>query len=235
MTQKPKISIIIPCLNEQKHISILLKSIKAQNFPCEIIVADAGSKDKTREIARKFNARIVRGGLPAEGRNIGAKAARADLFLFLDADVILPKDFLKFCYNEIKINNLDAATCYALPISDNLVDMLNYQTANLWMDIFKKIKPYAHGFCIFATKKIHRKIRGFDESLKFGEDSEYIIRANKIGNFDIIKKYINASVRRFEKEGRLYSALKYSYLNLYRLIIGEIKKDVGYNFGHYSK
>jgi glycosyltransferase involved in cell wall biosynthesis len=228
---KPELSIIIPALNEEKHISKLLKSIKEQNFPYEIIVADAGSRDKTAEIAKKFNARIVKGGLPSKGRNNGAKSAKADLLLFLDADVILPKGFLEFCCNEIKINTLDAATCYALPLSRKFIDKFNYKTANVWMDFFKRIKPYAHGFCIFAKKKAHNKVNGFDESLKFGEDSDYVNRISKIGSFDILDKYIYTSIRRFEKEGRTKSILKYSYLN-FRRLFGEIK-NVNYRFGHY--
>lgn len=88
------LSIIIPALNEEKFIPLLLESIKKQDFQdYEIIVADAGSKDKTVEISKNYNAAIVMGGLPAKGRNEGAKIARGDLFLFLDADVILPEYF----------------------------------------------------------------------------------------------------------------------------------------------
>jgi len=44
--KKLELSIIVPALNEEKNIGELLKSIKAQHLLCEIIVADAGSKDK---------------------------------------------------------------------------------------------------------------------------------------------------------------------------------------------
>ena len=230
---KPKLSIIIPCLNEEKHIEKLLKSVKKQKFPCEIIVADAGSSDKTIRVAKQFRVKVIKGGLPARGRNLGAKTAKSDMLLFLDADVLLPKDFLRSCYNEIKFDKIDAATCYALPISEKMADILNYEAANVWIEMFKKIKPYAHGFCIFATKKIHIRLKGFDESLRFGEDSNYVNRASKIGKFEVLKKYVYTSVRRFEKEGRIKSTLKYFYLNLHRLLIGEIK-DIEYEFGHYN-
>jgi len=226
---KPLLSIVIPALNEEENIPKLLSSIKNQKFPCEIIVADAGSKDKTIKIAKKFKARIINGGLPAKARNNGAKAASCELLLFLDADVKLPKGFLEFCYNEIKSKNLGTATCYAQAMGNNITDALNYDAANIWISTFKKIKPYAHGFCIFSTKKIHNKIRGFDESITFGEDSDYVNRASKVGNFEVIDKKIFASVRRFKKEGRLKLTLKCSYLNVYRLLVGEIRKDVSYN------
>ena len=80
-----KTSLIIPCLNEEKYLPLLLDSIKKQNFKdYEIIIADAGSKDKTLEIAKKYDCRIIPGGLPAKGRNEGAKIAKGELLFFCD-------------------------------------------------------------------------------------------------------------------------------------------------------
>jgi glycosyltransferase involved in cell wall biosynthesis len=229
-----RLSIIIPCLNEEKNISKLLTSIKSQNFPCEIIVADAGSSDKTVKVAKTFGVRVIKGGLPARGRNNGAKVAKSELLLFLDADVLLKKGFLEYCCNEIEKNKLVGATCYAYPLSKNIFDVLSYQSANAWIFMFKRIKPFAHGFCIFAKKKAHNRIKGFDESITFGEDSDYVNRISRLGKFDVLKKYIYVSVRRFVKEGRIKSNLKYFYLNLHRLFVGEIRKNVGYKFNHYD-
>ena len=92
------LSIIIPALNEEKYLPILLSQIKKQNFSggkYEIIVADAGSKDKTVEIAKSYGCKVVPGGLPPKARNEGAKKARGELFLFLDADVVLPENSLE--------------------------------------------------------------------------------------------------------------------------------------------
>ena len=75
-----KISIIIPTYNEEDYLPALLKSIQRQNFKdLEVIVADAHSTDKTLEIAKKYNCKIVPGGLPAVGRNNGAKIAQGEL------------------------------------------------------------------------------------------------------------------------------------------------------------
>ena len=85
-----KLSIIIPTYNEENYLPLLLKSIQAQNFSdYEIIIADAGSQDRTREIARDADCRVVDGGLPAVGRNRGAESAQGEYLLFLDADVCL--------------------------------------------------------------------------------------------------------------------------------------------------
>jgi glycosyltransferase involved in cell wall biosynthesis len=76
---KPKVSFIIPALNEEKRIAILLDNIKKldKNYNYEIIVADGNSTDKTREIAEKMGAIIIRDNKDApktiaNGRNTGA-------------------------------------------------------------------------------------------------------------------------------------------------------------------
>lgn len=75
------LSIIIPTLNEEKYLLILLSEIRKQNFiDYEIIVADAVSEDRTIEIARSFNCNIIKGGLPAKGRNEGTKLPKAIYF-----------------------------------------------------------------------------------------------------------------------------------------------------------
>ena len=55
---KNKISVIIPALNEEKYIDTTLFHISRLK-PFEIIVADANSKDKTVEIAKKYGCKIV--------------------------------------------------------------------------------------------------------------------------------------------------------------------------------
>ena len=89
------ISIIIPTLNEEKYLPKLLDCIRKQSYKdYEIIVADSNSKDKTRQIAKKYGCRIVKGGMPAKGRNNGAKAAKSEILLFVDGVIHFDNDFL---------------------------------------------------------------------------------------------------------------------------------------------
>src|SRR3989339_1980792 len=107
------LSIIIPAYNEERYLPKLLNCIKKQTYrDYEVIVADANSKDKTRQIAKKYGCRVVKGGMPAAGRNNGAKAAKGGILLFLDADVQFDKDFLKKALNEINKRELDVAGVY---------------------------------------------------------------------------------------------------------------------------
>ena len=90
-----QISIIIPTLNEEEYLPKLLESIQQQRFKdMEIIVADAGSKDKTVQIAKTHGCKVTAGGLPGKGRNEGAKVAKGDVLFFIDSDAFLPSHFL---------------------------------------------------------------------------------------------------------------------------------------------
>ncbi|MBU0615524.1 MAG: glycosyltransferase, partial [Nanoarchaeota archaeon] len=125
------LSIIIPTLNEEKHLPRLLDSITRQRFKdYEIIVADNNSKDKTRDIAKKFGAKVVPGGLPAKARNLGAKAAKGNILLFLDSDVILSKGSLNKAVTEFTQRNLTVALFTLRAASKKLIDKTLYQGAD---------------------------------------------------------------------------------------------------------
>ena len=111
------LSIIIPTLNEENYLPLLLAEIKKQDFDdYEIIVADANSGDDTLRVAKAFGCKVTQGGLPAKGRNEGAKIASGDLLLFIDADaVFLPENFLKDLVEKFQKRNLDIASLKFIP------------------------------------------------------------------------------------------------------------------------
>src|SRR6266511_3482136 len=93
----PRISVIVPTWNEAKYLPALLASLQAQTAPpLEVIVADSGSTDGTPDLARAAGALVLEGGRkgPGEGRNRGARAARGDVLLFVDADCTVPPELL---------------------------------------------------------------------------------------------------------------------------------------------
>ena len=96
------LSIVIPAFNEEKYLTRLLDSIKKQTYKnYEIIIADADSKDNTRKMAKKYGCKVIKGGIPAVGRNNGAKVAKGDILLFMDADAIIGEKFLENGLNEM--------------------------------------------------------------------------------------------------------------------------------------
>ena len=87
----PKISVVIPTLNEEKNIQNCLESIFRQKYPkdkLEVIVVDNNSTDKTIGIAKKFPVKILKSGKRhgEVSKMIGFKAATGEYCMYLDAD-----------------------------------------------------------------------------------------------------------------------------------------------------
>ncbi|WKZ29424.1 MAG: glycosyltransferase [Patescibacteria group bacterium] len=230
------LSIIIPTYNEEGYLPRLLASIRSQNFDgYEIVVADAHSSDRTREIALQFGARVVDGGMPGPGRNRGAEAAKGDVLLFLDADVVLPDvDWLAGKMEQFTRRELDAATCLVKPMDGKLIDHVSHNVFNAHMMATQFMLAHAPGFCIFARKRLHERIKGFDESIKLAEDHDYVERARRIGTFRVLHgTRIRVSVRRFERDGRFSIFGKYLLAELHLLMRSQIRDDrFAYTFGH---
>ena len=232
------LSIIIPTMNEEATLPTLLESIRAQDYgDYEIIVADNNSRDRTRELAENFGARIVGGGLPGPGRNKGAAAARGEKLLFLDADVVLPHEkFFSSIINEFDTRGLDIATCTVDPISERPVDRAFHFIYNFYTQKIMFWRAYAPGFFILTRRHIHEKINGFDEQIKLAEDHDYTRRAVGHGSFGFLKENIPVSVRRFDRDGRVNIAVKYIFCELHSFLFGGIKSDVfKYRFGYDKK
>jgi uncharacterized protein (TIGR00661 family) len=231
-----KLSIIIPTYNEEKYLPKLLYSIKEQEFKdYEIIVADAGSRDSTREIAASEGCKVIRGGLPAIGRNSGAKLAKGDYLLFLDSDVVLSAGYLESAVKEFEEKDLGIAITQIIPLSDKSVDKALHKFANFFMKRVESIKPHGAGcYGILTTKNLHEKVQGFDEGLDFGEDSDYIERIGKISSFKVLRKpRLLVSTRRLEEEGFKDLAFKYTKSTIYDFRGKKISaEDLDYNFGH---
>ena len=218
------LSIIIIAKNEEKLLPKLLESIKNQDYKdYEIIVSDANSTDNTRKIARKYNCKIVSGGLPPIGRNNGARIAKGDIFLFLDADALLPENFLSMNIEEFNKRKLTQATAILFPLSDKIIDKMLHMSYNTFAKTMQYFSPHAGGICIFCRKDVFLKSGGFDESIKIAEDHAFVKKCKKYGKFRILKSVpLLCDVRRFEKEGRLSVIKKYLRIAAHRSLKGEI-------------
>lgn len=106
-----KISIVIPTFNQEQWLEESLKSALAQTVPCEVIVVNDGSKDKTRFILNDYADKIkiihqANKGL-SSARNTGIMNATGDYILFLDSDDILEPNCVEKILEVIKETKAD--------------------------------------------------------------------------------------------------------------------------------
>ena len=231
-----EVSVVIPTLNEEALLRRLLGDLRQQTFDnYEIIVADAGSSDRTQEIAREYGAIVAAGGRPATGRNNGAKVAHGAFLFFLDADVRVPATFLHDAYSEIQQRYLDLATCEVAPLSENPADKLLHDFANFAIKLGQFSEPRAPGCCILVSRRLFRRVGGFDESLRMAEDHDFVKRASQFRPLRVLRStHVSVSVRRLEKEGRVRLVNKYLAVELHRVFLGEIKNEIfEYEFGNF--
>lgn len=230
------LAIVIPAKNEARFLPRLLHSVRRQTLqPNEVIVADAGSSDGTREIAERFKAKVVEGGMPGAGRNRGAAATQADLIFFLDADVELKdRQFLEKALKDFNDQDLDIATADVEPIGGTKYDRFSHKIYNTYVRLLGRLHPHTPGFCILVRRRLHEKIGGFDERVVLLEDHDYAVRANKVGNFGFLSNVkIMVSIRRQERDGRFSMGLKYILAELHMWTIGSIRHNkFKYTFGY---
>ncbi|MCD6398736.1 MAG: glycosyltransferase family 2 protein [Candidatus Aenigmarchaeota archaeon] len=85
--KKSKVSIIIPTLNEERNLPIVLRDLKKLDFIDEIIIVDGYSKDNTVKIAKKFGCKIIYDNKgKGSALKVGMNAAKGDIVVDMDAD-----------------------------------------------------------------------------------------------------------------------------------------------------
>ena len=229
------LSIIIPTLNEDKLLPRLLESLEKQDIgEYEIIVADAGSDDRTLDIAREYDCKLVQGGTPAKGRNNGAKAASGDILLFLDADVVVDSHLAE-ALQEFDYRGLDVASCYLTVDRSRVGKFLFEVLYNLPIRLLENTLPHGADF-ILVKRYLHTKIGGFNEEVKITEDHVYVRGAAKLGKFGLLRSIkVATSPRRYEISGTLRVCIIFLVLELHIVLFGPVKSDIFmYRFGNYD-
>ena len=197
MSSNPKISIIIPVLNEAKVIGINLAKLSA-NEAIEIIFVDGGSQDNTVDLIKKNQFTVIK--YPVAQRsyqmNLGAEKAQGKILLFLHGDTILPPNYLELVTNSLAQKNIIAGAFELKIDAPNLIFRLVESLVN-WRSHFLKL-PYGDQ-AIFLTREKFNQVNGF-ANIKIMEDFELIKRLGKLGQIDIIKHPVITSARRWQSK-----------------------------------
>ncbi len=224
-----KISIIIPVYNESKYIVATLKAIKEQNFKdVEVILADNGSTDGTRELARKTYPGIkvvVDRHLGFVGRlsNSGSKAAKGDLFLFIDGDTVITKGLLDSYYEHFQNHSKSvAATGPIIPLEKTSIGIkIGFKLVSVGLIRFFILigKPSIISSNFMVRVSAYRKVHGFNPNMKTYYDWDISKRLVKFGKLDFVNGAIaKTSIRRVKKWGMLkYFSYHASNVIIYNL------------------
>jgi glycosyltransferase involved in cell wall biosynthesis len=216
-----QLTIVIPTYNEGKYITRTLYAIAAQSGTSDvkIIIADARSTDNTRTIAETngfelgLNLEVIDGGLPAVGRNAGAKLVTTPYILFLDADVTFTSRHA-ICSAVDELSFMDFDMVSTNPLYKGEFDlrasiMFGLNKYVTWF--LSKTKPFAIGGFTMVNRQVFNKLGGYDEKATQSEDW---LLSKKIlpKKFKLIPDLITQDNRRFKRYG-YFSMIKLLYTN----------------------
>lgn len=164
------VSIIIPTYNEEKVIGKLLISLKIQSYENkEIIVVDDASIDKTVEISKKYASKVFerKHAERSVQRNFGAKKAKGEYLLFLDADMELTKNVVRDCVRQIKNDkSIGAVTIPEKPIAGTFWEKVKA----FEREIYNEKGDEATDAARFFTREAFLSVGGYDETITGPED-----------------------------------------------------------------
>jgi glycosyltransferase involved in cell wall biosynthesis len=205
MKLQDKITIVVPCKNEQDYISYLLMHLLRQSIGnTRIIIADC-STDNTREVIKEFkgslNVEIIDGGPVSIAKNNGARLATTPYILFIDSDVRFFSDtVISDCVNEMEKSDLDLIGLYVKCYDDDRRAQIGFMLFNAINNIMKYWSPFAVGaFMLTRTSKFW-ELGGFAE--KYGTSEDFFLSQKyDIKKFKLMNHYFGQDNRRFEKMG----------------------------------
>jgi glycosyltransferase involved in cell wall biosynthesis len=231
-----RLSVVIPVLNEERHLGKLLSDIRRQSQrPEEVIVVDAGSRDATVRIAKHSSTTVLHGEPPvARGRNLGGYSAKGDLIFFLDADTRLPQTFFEDFVFEAEQRSLDVACPRYRPYDSTPTIRAIHAFWNVVLKASERTLPSGAGHCIALRRGLFRESQGFDPSLKF-DDIELVRRLAKGARFGIVGANVFVSDRRYREEGILRTFLAHLLMTpAFALGKFEWTNRAAYEFGNHD-
>jgi glycosyltransferase involved in cell wall biosynthesis len=199
--KKYKISIIIPCRNEEKYIAKCLNSIIAQDYPIdnlEVIVVDGMSEDKTTQIVENYRKKIKsikilknQKKITPFAYNIGINNARGDVIIIMGAHSTIEKNYIsksvKYLY-EYNVDNV-GGLLVVLPgdkkiLAESIALILSHPFGNGNANYRIGSKELKYVDTVFGgcyRREVFNKIGLFNEKLIRNQDLEFNLRLKRNG------------------------------------------------------
>lgn len=186
MSTKSKVSVIVTTKNEEAHIKKCLDSISTQSYKnIEIIVVDNSSVDNTKKICKIFTKLIFNKGPERSAqRNFGARKAKGEFFLFIDADMALSKNVVKECVEKFNYINIGGIVV---------------PEKSIGIGFWAKVKTFERSLyegdssieaARFFRAKIFNEFGGYDEDITGPEDWDLPRRISKKYKIERVRSYI---------------------------------------------
>ena len=189
-----RISILIPCYNEERTIKACIESCIYQiRKPDEIIIVDDGSTDKSPEILKSFGKKIkvVRTprntGNKSKAQEYGLKFVTGDVFIATDADTILHCSFVKNVEKDFRDKKVAAVAGYVKSLRHNWLTACRELEYVIGQDIHKLAQSYLDAVfvipgcaCAFRTEAFRKYVTFDHDTLTEDLDFTYKLHENKL-------------------------------------------------------
>ena len=193
-------SIVIPAFNEENYLGNTLDSLrsgmsKIPDLKGEIIVVDNNSSDKTSEVANSKGARVVFEPINqiSKARNTGAKLAKGEYLIFIDADTQVSPELLGLVLKKLKYYNCGGGGSTLVFDSNRNQIFFGSFLPKFW-SLISIVLRLAAGSFIFCRKELFVESGGFSEKLFAGEELLFSQNLKKIckkkgSSFEILREY----------------------------------------------
>ena len=204
-TISDKITIVVPCKNEENYIHHLLDSLRLQNIDdTRIIIADC-STDNTRKVIQDnshgLNVEIIDGGPVSVAKNNGAQLVTTPYILFIDADVRFFKNtVIQDAVDTIESKNLDLVGLNIKCYDQDTRAIIGFMLFNTINHALKFFSPFAVGAFMLTRRDRFEQFGGFPEKFSTSEDY-FLSRKYSPRKFRIIRHHFGQDSRRFKKMG----------------------------------
>ena len=175
MKLSDKITIVVPCKNEEDYIHHLLDSLREQHIGAtRIIIADC-STDRTRQVIQDnsagLNVEIIDGGPVSVAKNNGARLVTTPYILFIDADVRFFKNtVIQDSVETIESKNLDLVGLNIKCYDNAMRAKIGFTAFNLINHTLKYFSPFAVGAFMLTRRDRFEEYGGFPEQFSTSED-----------------------------------------------------------------
>ncbi len=203
MTARVKVSVIIPTLNEEACLGHTLERLSL-DWPAEVIVADGGSEDRTREIAERW-ARVIRTPCGrAIQQNHAAAMATGDVLLFLHADCWPEPGWQSEVESAVARHGF-VVGCFQMRIDGG---RWLYRAVEWGGDLRVRWLGVPYGDQgIFLRRDTFHELGGFP-AVSLMEDLLFMRRARARGRVELLRHPIHISARRWETAGVMRQTMR---------------------------